>query len=696
MTDLQETRSYTITQRLWPEVAQMDQRRRLQAVETIVQLLYLLPFAIAGLVLLIVRTDYSLLGDNIDRLALLFVTMLLLLLQPFDVRIRLDRTGEQELKISSSLAPLVMWATLFITGAAGLWAMVLASIIAALYRSWQIGRYGQNPVWKPLSTFVQETSIYVFTTAIAASLYLALGGAIPVTGNEFSDWLPAFLTVIFGALLSGLVMLPAGIQIDNLSGERVSVSGLLRFYAGVVALPLIMGPFAIIVALQSSEGRTVALVFILIGIYLVNRLAHHMSKADARSRRQAREFAELQALGEAIIESPADASTLPELLADHLARLFPVERVEVHLFEPDAAVVWSPFHLGQPESLPPAADELWEQLRVSDKAIVELKNVRFPGQRFVFGDALLAKITAEDPEREGESGTCIGGVYLLRHGSVGKARESLAAVQSLASQVGSALYRAEVHAETLAFHKTQQELEFAGGIQTSFLPKSVPEADKWQISAALDSARQTSGDFYDFIPLDGDQIGIVVADVSDKGTGAALYMALSRTLLRTYAMESGQQPEVALQRTNDRIRQDAETDQFVTLIYGILDSKSGRFIYANAGHNPGYLLRAGGDVVEKLPHTGIPLGMFEGMEWKQAEVQINPGDVLMLYSDGVPEAQNDAPEEYGDDRFIKVGQANMGRPAAEIQEAILTSLYDFVAGAPQFDDITLLVLTREA
>jgi sigma-B regulation protein RsbU (phosphoserine phosphatase) len=84
------------------------------------------------------------------------------------------------------------------------------------------------------------------------------------------------------------------------------------------------------------------------------------------------------------------------------------------------------------------------------------------------------------------------------------------------------------------------------------------------------------------------------------------------------------------------------------------------------------------------------------MEWTREEVQINPGDVLMLYSDGVPEAQNNVPEEYGDDRFIQVGQANMGRPAAEIKDEILSSLYDFVAGAPQFDDITLMVLTREA
>jgi hypothetical protein len=676
MTNLEETRSYAITQRLWPEVARMDDRRRLRAVETIVELLYLLPFAIAGLIWLIVRTDYALLSDNIDRLLLLFAAMLLLLLQPFDVRIRLDGGGEQELKISSSLAPLVMWATLFINGAAGLWAMVAATIVAGLYRSWQIGRYGQNPVWEPLSTFFQEISVYVFTTVVAASIYLAAGGAFPVTGDQLADWLPALLATVLGALLSGLVMLPAGIQIDNLAGERISLGGLLRFYVGVVALPLIMGPFAIIVSVQSSEGRTLILVFVLIGIYLVNRLAHHMSRADARSRRQSREFAQLQALGEAIIEAPADASTLPDLLAEHLARLFPVERAEVVLFEPENEVVWSPFHVGGPDSLPPAADELWGQLRDSDEAIIELRNVRLPGQRFVFGDALLAKITAEEPEQEKEVGACIGGVYLLRHGSVGKAQDSLTSVQSLASQVGSAIYRAKVHAETLAFHKTQQELEFAGSIQTSFLPTSVPKADKWQISAVLDSARQTSGDFYDFIPLDGDQIGIVVADVSDKGTGAALYMALSRTLLRTYAMESGLQPQVALQRTNNRIQ-------------------TGHFVYANAGHNPGYLLRAGSEAVDTLPHTGIPLGMFEGMEWKQAEVQINPGDVLMLYSDGVPEAQSSAPEEYGDDRFINVGQANMGRPAAEIQEAILASLYDFVAGAPQFDDITLLVLTRE-
>jgi sigma-B regulation protein RsbU (phosphoserine phosphatase) len=191
-----------------------------------------------------------------------------------------------------------------------------------------------------------------------------------------------------------------------------------------------------------------------------------------------------------------------------------------------------------------------------------------------------------------------------------------------------------------------------------------------------------------------------VADVSDKGTGAALYMALSRTLIRTYAMESKLQPDVALTRANDRIFTDTETDQFVTLIYGILDISSGVFTYANAGHNPGYLLRSGDGAgesmeVDVLRNTGIPLGMFEDMEWKQAKVQMNPGDVLLLYSDGVPEAEDAGQNEYGDDSFIEVGKANAHRSAVEIQDAVIDAVLEFTGDAPQFDDITLVVVVRK-
>jgi serine phosphatase RsbU (regulator of sigma subunit) len=673
----------------------MDEGRRLGAVEVMVQFFYLLPFALVGITVLLLRTDYARLDQHVSSLVVLFVAMFLLLSQPFNIRIRLGRS-EDELNIPTSFAPLVMWSALFISGAAGLWALVFAAAAAALWQSRQLASYGQNPLWRPLSFFVAQIGVYLFPTLIAADLYLALGGAFPVTGYTLGDWIPALGAIIFGALLSGVLLLPVAIQMNSLSATRNRPVNLARFYAGAVALPLLMSPFAIIIALLNAERQTLVLVFILIGIYLVNRLAHHMSKAEARSREQARELNQLERLAQHIIEAPPDGSTLPELLAAALPALFPAERLTIHLFDPPENGAWTSFDVNQPPTEPSVATaEDWSKLRQAPGNRLLLPEVTLPGKRRSFGDALVVKILVEGTQ-EDEAFECAGGIYLLRHKSAGASIDFLASVESLASQIGTALTRARTYAELLAFHKAQQELQFAGKIQASFLPSSIPQASNWQISATLISARQTSGDFYDFIPFEDGLIGLVVADVSDKGTGAALYMALSRTLLRTYAMESGLHPEVALARANDRIRQDAASDQFVTLIYGVLDPATGLLTYANAGHNPGYLLRVENGQVDKLIRTGIPLGMFEGMAWERAQIQIQPGDLLLLYTDGVPEAQNLAHEEFGDDRFVALGQEKQGLPAAEIQDTVIAAIDEFAGDAPQFDDITLMVITREA
>jgi len=693
--DLTGSRTYALSQRLWPEISGMAKDRQLKALAGMVQLYYLLPFALAGIIWLILRTDYARLDQHLLSLAVLFVAMVLLLVQPFTTRVQLGR-GEDKLDITSSLAPLVMWSALFISGATGLWALILAATVAALWSGWQLASYGQNSLWSPLSFFVEQIGVYLFPALVAASIYLALDGAFPITGDTFDDWLPALITIIFGALLSGLLLMPVAIQMNSLSGSGNRLADIIRFYAGAVSLPLLMSPFAIIIALINSEGETLALVFILIGIYLVNRLAHHMSKAEAHSRRQAQELDQLEKLAQRIIEAPPDGSTLPELLAAALPALFPTDRVSIHLFEPTEKSGWAAFDQNHPTSEPAVAtDEDWEKLRQAQGSNLLLPKVTLPGARRTFGDALLSKIIVAETGQGDEAFEVAGGVYFLRHKSAGDSIESLASVESLASQIGTALTRARTYTKLLAFHKAQQELEFAGRIQASFLPAHIPQVDRWQISATLISARQTSGDFYDFIPLDDGLIGLVVADVSDKGTGAALYMALSRTLLRTYAMENGLHPEVALSRTNNRIRQDAESDQFVTLIYGVLEPATGLLTYANAGHNPGYLLRAESGQVDKLTRTGIPLGMFEGLDWERAQIQIQPGDVLLLYSDGVPEAQNLTNEEFGDDRFIALGQEKQGRPPTEIQEAIIADIDAFVGDGPQFDDITLMVISRE-
>ena len=192
----------------------------------------------------------------------------------------------------------------------------------------------------------------------------------------------------------------------------------------------------------------------------------------------------------------------------------------------------------------------------------------------------------------------IGFMYLeLRSLAQPWDREALSslfpAIHSLAAQVASTLYQAQVYSETLDYQAAMQELEFASRIQASFLPNEVPILPGWELAVTLLPARNMSGDYFDFIPLGEDKIGILIADVVDKGLGAALYMALSRTLIRTYALEFELQPDLVFFSTNERILQDARANLFVTAFYGILDVKTGRLAYCNAGHNPPFLMRSG-------------------------------------------------------------------------------------------------------
>jgi sigma-B regulation protein RsbU (phosphoserine phosphatase) len=208
---------------------------------------------------------------------------------------------------------------------------------------------------------------------------------------------------------------------------------------------------------------------------------------------------------------------------------------------------------------------------------------------------------------------------------------------------------------------------------------------------------ETAGDFYDFIPLPNGRLGILVADVAGKGMGAALYMALSRTLIRTYAAEYDTRPDLVLSAVNDRILMDTRASLFVTVFYGILDPVSGTLTYSNAGHNPPYLLNANdGGVVQELRRTGIPLGIPEDMTWQQAAVPVAPGDVLVLYTDGITEAQDGQDRFFGEGRLLEIVRDSLGRSARDIQDALISEVHEFVGAAPQFDDITLMVVARDA
>jgi tetratricopeptide (TPR) repeat protein len=259
--------------------------------------------------------------------------------------------------------------------------------------------------------------------------------------------------------------------------------------------------------------------------------------------------------------------------------------------------------------------------------------------------------------------------------------------------------RSEMFTRALAHGKATQELAVAGRIQEGLLPEKVPSLPGWQIAVALEPARETSGDFYDFIPLPHGRLGLVIADVADKGAGAALYMALSRTLIRTHSAEFATQPALVLHTTNQRILQETRTDMFVTVFYGVLEPETGLFTYCNAGHNPPFLV--GADRVEALTRTGLPLGIVGDTTWEEGTAQFVCGDALVLYTDGVTDAQTVEGTLFGQERLLAVIQAcqELSRPARthaeQMKKAVLDAIHEFVGDAPRFDDLTLMVVTRE-
>jgi serine phosphatase RsbU (regulator of sigma subunit) len=246
-----------------------------------------------------------------------------------------------------------------------------------------------------------------------------------------------------------------------------------------------------------------------------------------------------------------------------------------------------------------------------------------------------------------------------------------------------------------ANRRLERELALAGRVQTSLLPKEVPELPGWDLAVTLRPARQTSGDYYDLIRLRGDRLGIVMADVVDKGAGAALYMALTCTLLRTYAAEPSADPAQVLSSVNHRLLMDMAASEFVTVFYGVLDPPTGELVYANAGHHPPYVFKSGLDEdVRTLERTGLPLGIFEDGVWDRRSVQLAPEDVLLLYTDGITDSQDQRGRFFGAERLLASAAASRGESAQVMQERIWLDVDAFAGDAPQRDDMALMVVSR--
>ena len=239
--------------------------------------------------------------------------------------------------------------------------------------------------------------------------------------------------------------------------------------------------------------------------------------------------------------------------------------------------------------------------------------------------------------------------------------------------------------------RIDKELEYAKQIQLSALPTNFPVDDDFRIYAEMIAAKEVGGDFYDYYKLDDSTVAFLAADVSGKGIPAAMFMMTAKTIIKDLA-ESGMAVNDIFTKANEKLCENNESGMFVTAWMGILDLRTGVLRFANAGHNPPLLKRVNGEFEYLKTRAGFVLAGMEGVRYRAGELMLTPGDRLFLYTDGVPEATNKDEKLYGEDRLISFMNGNSAVDAPTLLPALKANIDEFVGEAPQFDDITMLML----
>ncbi|HYP54341.1 MAG TPA: GAF domain-containing SpoIIE family protein phosphatase, partial [Pyrinomonadaceae bacterium] len=268
--------------------------------------------------------------------------------------------------------------------------------------------------------------------------------------------------------------------------------------------------------------------------------------------------------------------------------------------------------------------------------------------------------------------------------------DDLEVLKMLASQVAIIIEKAMLHDQVVAKKRLEAQLEVARQVQLSLLPARDPVVEGFDISAYNFSTEEVSGDYYDFVNIYDDQRGLVIADVSGKGVPAALLMAFLRASLRA-AIHIGYAPNISMAKVNYLLWESIENHQFVTAFYGVLDATNRTLAYANAGHNPPLLMDAEGNV-RFIERGGLPLGMFRDTRYYEYYVPIEPGHILVLYTDGITEADKGDGEEYGRARLERAVREGRDLSARELIDFIYTDMLEWTAGRGATDDVTFVVI----
>lgn len=285
----------------------------------------------------------------------------------------------------------------------------------------------------------------------------------------------------------------------------------------------------------------------------------------------------------------------------------------------------------------------------------------------------------------------VGAVYVDTSLRAGNFTESdLQLLSAVAGQAGTAVENARLYRVAVEKGRMERELQMAREIQESLLPDHMPHMTGYDMAARWRSAREVAGDFYDVFALGHDTFGLVVADVSDKGAPAALFMAVARSMIRTHA-HGGLSPLETMARTNDLILEDSRSGMFVTVYYTLFE-RDGVSRHVNGGHNPPILYRHRERRASVLPRGGRALGWFPDNPLQETTVQLEPGDIIIFYTDGLTEAENTHQDYFGENRLAQAVLEAADRPAAQLLQHIIDRVDQFSEGIPPFDDLTLCVV----
>jgi sigma-B regulation protein RsbU (phosphoserine phosphatase) len=247
---------------------------------------------------------------------------------------------------------------------------------------------------------------------------------------------------------------------------------------------------------------------------------------------------------------------------------------------------------------------------------------------------------------------------------------------------------------TATKQRIQGELNVARDIQLGILPKifpPFPERKEFELHASIEPAKEVGGDFYDFYFLDEGHLCIVIGDVSDKGAPAALFMAIAKTLIKSYS-EVESSPSRIMEKVNNDLSQDNPNCMFVTLFIGLLDISTGSLAYANAGHNPPIILGRESGTYYLKGISGPVAGAMEQTQYKELGITLSPGEGIFLYTDGITEAMDTDKNIFSDERLLQLLQSSQYTGAKETIENVKKDVSQFTADAPQSDDITMLML----